>query len=170
MENHTPAADAALCYQCGKCTASCPAAPEMTMPPHRAMHLLALGREDRLRGENTVWMCASCFTCAMRCPNDIDIPGLFDDLRSRWRLGGGACARPEALAFHTCFLRDVKRRGRVHELRMMGEYNLAVRAPFRNAVLALRLFAKRRLRLLPPRRVRGFRHWVKQHPGKSGQA
>jgi heterodisulfide reductase subunit C len=155
-----PNKDAALCYQCAKCSAGCPSAFAMTMPPHQAMHLLALGREDRVRAENTVWMCSACCTCATRCPNDIDIPGLFDELRARWDLHPNECPAPEVLSFHRGFLRDLKRRGRVHELRVMGEHNLAVRQPLRNVSLGLRLFSKGRLRLAPPPRVRGFRRWV----------
>jgi heterodisulfide reductase subunit C len=124
------------------------------------MHLIALGQEQRLRGENTVWMCAACNTCATRCPNDIDIPGVFDDLRAQWKSGSEECPTPEVLRFHDSFLRDLKRRGRVHELRVMGEYNLAIHEPLHNAPLALRMLLKGRLRLLPPRRVKGFRRWV----------
>jgi heterodisulfide reductase subunit C len=132
----------------------------MTMLPHRAIHLLALGQESRVRRENTVWLCAGCFTCATRCPNSIDIPGIFDSLRAHWELSPPECPAPEVLGFHTSFLRDVKRRGRVHELRALGEYYLAIRDPLRNAPLALRLLRKGRLRLLPPRRVKGFRRWI----------
>ncbi len=132
----------------------------MTMPPHQVMHLLALGQEERVRGENTVWMCAACCTCATRCPNDIDIPGLFDQLRARWNPGLKGCPAPRVLSFHRSFLRDLKRRGRVHELRVMGEHNLAIRQPLHNASLALRLLSRGRLRLAPPPHVKGFRRWV----------
>jgi heterodisulfide reductase subunit C len=153
---------AAACYQCAKCSAGCPAAPEMTVLPHRAMHLIALGQEQRLRGENTLWLCAACNTCATRCPNDIDIPGVFDTLRSGWVSASVPCPAPQVLRFHESFVRDLKRRGRVHEVRVMGEYNLAIRDPLHNAPLAVRMLLKGRLRLLPPRRVKGFRRWIKR--------
>ena len=141
----------------------------MTVPPHRAMHLIALGLEPRLRSENTVWMCAACHTCATRCPNDIDIPGVFDELRARWASGSWECPAPEVLRFHKSFIRDLKRRGRVHELRVMGEYNLAIGDPLHNAPLALRMFMKGRLRLLPPRHVKGFRRWILKRSGMQQQ-
>ena len=158
---------AALCYQCAKCSAGCPAASRMTLPPHQAIHLVALGQESRLRPENTIWMCAACFTCATRCPNNIDIPGIFDQLRAAWAHPARECPEPEALEFHKSFLRDLKRRGRVHELRVLGEYNLAVREPLRNARLALRLFRKGRVSLLPPRNIRGFHRWITRQSHKS---
>jgi heterodisulfide reductase subunit C len=141
----------------------------MTMLPHRAIHLLSLGQESRLRRENTIWLCAACFTCATRCPNDIDIPGVFDHLRARWKHPAEECPSPEVLKFHNSFLRDLKRRGRVHELRVMGEYNLAIRDPLRNARLALRLFRKGRIRLLPPGHVKGFHRWITSQPKNSPQ-
>src|SRR5512136_597899 len=86
MDPRSPREQAALCFQCAKCSAGCPAAAQMSMLPHRAIHLLALGQESRVRRENTVWLCAACFTCATRCPNNVDIPGIFDLLRARWKL------------------------------------------------------------------------------------
>ena len=136
------------------------------MPPHRVMHLLALGREDRVRDENTVWMCAACFTCGIRCPNEIDIPGVFDELRARWTDRSEACPVPATLSFHRGFVRELKRRGRVHELRLMGEYNLAIRTPFRNIALAWQMFRKGRLRILPPRAVKGFHQWITRQSQK----
>jgi heterodisulfide reductase subunit C len=132
----------------------------MTMLPHRAIHLIALGQEARLRLENTVWLCVGCFTCATRCPNAVDIPGIFDRLRARWTLPAQECPSPDTRSFHVHFLRDVKRRGRVHELRVLGEHYLAIRHPLREAPLAWRLLRKGRLRLAPPRRVKGFHRWI----------
>jgi heterodisulfide reductase subunit C len=167
MNDEFSTTGAALCYQCAKCSAGCPAATGMTMLPHRAIHLVSLGQESRVRPENTIWLCAACYTCASRCPNDIDIPGVFDRLRSRWKDPAASCPEREVLEFHKSFLRDLKRRGRVHELRVMGEYNLAVRDPLRNARLALRLLRKGRVRLLPPNKIKGFHRWISSQSSNS---
>jgi len=50
----------------------------MTMLPHRAIHLIALGREAGQRHKNTVWLCAGCRTGATQCPDAVDIPGIVD--------------------------------------------------------------------------------------------
>ena len=151
-----------LCYQCGKCSAGCPVAEDMDLLPHRLMHSLAVGREERALRAKTIWLCAGCFTCAVRCPNDIDITTVMDELRQKAVARGIPCPVPEVLAFHEAFLRDVARRGRVHELRMMAEYNLRTGRPFRNARLAPKMLRTRRLRLLPPRRVKGFNRWLRK--------
>jgi heterodisulfide reductase subunit C2 len=151
-----------LCYQCAKCSTGCPVSDEMDMLPHQIIHLMSLGMEDRALRAKTIWMCAGCYTCAVRCPNDIDITSVMDDLRERAIAEGLPCPLPETLAFHKTFLRDVARRGRVHELRMMGEYNLRTKRPFHNADLGPKMFFKGRLHLLPPRAVEGFKRWMKK--------
>jgi len=134
----------------------------MDILPHQAMHLLALGQEERVMRSQMLWMCAGCYGCASRCPNDIDITGVWDDLREKAVAAGVTCPKPEALMFHQAFLKDVSRRGRVHEPRMMGEFNLKTRRPFHNASLGPKMFFKGRLNLLPPKRVRGFKRWMKK--------
>jgi len=156
---HTPTPS--LCYQCAKCSTGCPVAGEMDMLPHQVIHLLSLGMEERALRTKTIWICAGCYTCAVRCPNDIDVTDVMGALRGRAVAEGIACPLPEALVFHRNFLRDVGRRGRVHEMRMMGEYNLRIGQPLNNADVGRKMFFKGRLRLFPPRAVRGFRRWMK---------
>jgi heterodisulfide reductase subunit C2 len=151
-----------LCYQCGKCSAGCPVAEEMDILPHRLMHYLGLGMEDKALRSNTIWMCAGCFTCAVRCPNDIDITSVMDGLREEAIKSGIPCPKPNVMKFHRTFLGDVARRGRVHELRMMGEYNLRSGDPLHNAQLAPKMLLRRRLHILPPKRIKGFKSWLKK--------
>lgn len=150
------------CYQCAKCSAGCPVAEEMELLPHQVMHLLALGMEERALKANTIWMCAGCFTCAVRCPNDIDITSVMDDLRAKACELGIPCPKPDVLTFHRAFLGDLARRGRMHELRFMGEYNFRTGKPFHNVKLAPKMLAKGRLPVLPPRRLKGFRGWMRR--------
>lgn len=68
------------CYQCGKCSGSCPFAAEMDLGPRKLISYLMDGRTEVLNSE-TIWICASCFTCVVRCPNDIDIAAVCEALR-----------------------------------------------------------------------------------------
>ncbi len=69
------------CMQCGTCSGGCPMVEVLQITPRQVMHLSALGQEKRLAGANTIWMCASCNTCAVRCPRGIDIPKVMEALR-----------------------------------------------------------------------------------------
>jgi len=68
------------CYQCGICTGSCPFAAEMDLGPRRMLAYLMEGRTEILES-NTPWICASCFQCVVRCPNDIDIAAVSEAIR-----------------------------------------------------------------------------------------
>ncbi|MFC1496910.1 4Fe-4S dicluster domain-containing protein [Verrucomicrobiota bacterium] len=151
-----------LCYQCAKCSSGCPVADKMDILPHQLIHLLSLGMEDRVLKANTIWICAGCFTCAVRCPNDIDITSVMDELRHKAIKLGIKSPIPSVMTFHKAFITDILRRGRIHELRMMGEYNLRSGKPLNNISLAPKMFLKGKLHLLPPKAVNGFRKWIKR--------
>ncbi len=161
-ETGKTAENPSLCYQCAKCSAGCPVAEDMDMLPHEVMHRLAIGQEDKTLRANTIWMCAGCFTCAVRCPNDIDITTVMDELREKAVAQGIECAKKDVLTFHKSFIRDLSRRGRIHELRLMGEYNLLTGKPLKNAELAPKMLLSGRLKLLPPKAIKGFADWIKK--------
>ena len=69
------------CYQCQKCSAGCPVAFAMDYKPNQVMQMVLLGMKERVLSCKTIWVCASCYTCSTRCPNDIDIAGVMDWLR-----------------------------------------------------------------------------------------
>jgi heterodisulfide reductase subunit C len=154
--------NASLCYQCSKCSAGCPLAEEMDLLPHQVIHLLSLGQEDEVLRSNTMWMCAGCYTCATRCPNDIDITTVMDEARAKAIEKGIECPNPDVLTFHKCFIRDIGRRGRIHEMRMMAENNIRKGKPFDNAELGRKMFFKGRLKILPPKSLPGFKRWMKR--------
>jgi heterodisulfide reductase subunit C len=49
--------------------------------PNQIIRLVQLGDEDALEG-NTIWLCASCFTCATRCPKGVDLSKVMEALRT----------------------------------------------------------------------------------------
>ncbi len=69
------------CIQCGKCSASCPASEGMDILPHQVIRLLQTGELDKVIESETLWSCASCFTCSERCPRDIDIANVLEAVR-----------------------------------------------------------------------------------------
>jgi heterodisulfide reductase subunit C len=68
------------CYQCGTCSAGCPFVDEMDLSPDEVIRYVILDRNEVLNSK-TIWLCSSCFTCAERCPRDINITKIMESLR-----------------------------------------------------------------------------------------
>ena len=69
------------CYQCGKCSAGCPAVSEMDILPNQIIRYAQLGFKDELLQSKSIWVCASCFTCNARCPKGINIAEVIEAIR-----------------------------------------------------------------------------------------
>jgi len=71
----------ASCLQCGTCSGTCPLSFYMDFGPRRVIALVREGfREDVLRCQ-TIWLCASCYSCAVHCPREIHITDLMYSLK-----------------------------------------------------------------------------------------
>jgi heterodisulfide reductase subunit C len=146
------------CYQCGKCTAGCPIAYAMEVPPHEIIRLVQLGREKEALSSHTIWLCASCETCTSRCPKNIDVVAVMDALRILALRQGRAGVEKEITLFHKLFLKGVERFGRVGELGLIGKYNLLTLNPLRDWRLGKKLLAKGKLKLKVPK-TKGLREF-----------
>lgn len=69
-----------LCDQCGTCSGGCPFITEMDVNPSQIMRQVMLGQKD-IMNTKTMWICASCFTCTVRCPRDLDVSKVSEALR-----------------------------------------------------------------------------------------
>ncbi len=69
------------CYQCGKCSAGCPAVSDMDILPNQIIRFAQLGLKDELLASRAIWICASCMTCNSRCPKGINIAEVIEALR-----------------------------------------------------------------------------------------
>jgi heterodisulfide reductase subunit C len=70
-----------LCYQCGMCSAGCPMAFAMDLLPNQIIRLAQLGFEEDIAKSKTIWICASCMTCTVRCPRGINVGKVMETLR-----------------------------------------------------------------------------------------
>lgn len=71
------------CYQCGECSAGCPLSAEMDVLPNQVIRFLQLGQEEDVMAAQSPWLCASCFTCYVRCPKEVDIASIMEAVRLR---------------------------------------------------------------------------------------
>jgi heterodisulfide reductase subunit C len=71
------------CFQCGTCTSDCPVARYSdTYRPRQIIHMAQLGLRDRVLNSDTLWLCAACFTCTDRCPQDVEVASVIRVLRN----------------------------------------------------------------------------------------
>lgn len=73
--------DVNACIQCGRCTAGCPVVSAMDVMPREIMLHLQNGREQEVLESKTPWICATCFTCAARCPRELDLSRIMEAVR-----------------------------------------------------------------------------------------
>jgi heterodisulfide reductase subunit C len=137
------------CYQCGKCTAGCPIAAEMDLPPNQVMRFLQLGLGDVPLRSKTIWLCASCETCTTRCPRELDPAAVMDALRILALQKRVPLPMRAVPFFNRTFLRLIRKYGRVFEMELIGRFNTGTLHFFKDMTKAPKLFFKGRLKLWP---------------------
>jgi heterodisulfide reductase subunit C len=143
------------CYQCGKCSAGCPVGFAMDLLPNQVIRMVQLGLKDEALSCSTIWLCASCETCAARCPREIEIVKVMDALRRRARREDYSIPVREVPVFISTFLGTVKRFGRLYEAGFVGAYNLLSGHITKDINKAPGMILKHKIALTPPR-VKGM--------------
>lgn len=69
-----------LCIQCGTCSASCPNANRMDHTPRKLIAMARAGMREEVLSSNSMWLCASCYLCTVRCPREIKITDIMHAL------------------------------------------------------------------------------------------
>jgi heterodisulfide reductase subunit C len=144
------------CYQCGKCTAGCPVAGQMDIPPTRLIRLLQLGDSDSALRASSIWQCVSCQTCTTRCPKSVDCAGVLDALRQlAFERGTASPDERRTVLFQKAFLDNIRRHGRLNEIELIAAFKGAVflrdrslRFLFSDAGLAPQLQKRGKLHLI----------------------
>jgi heterodisulfide reductase subunit C len=134
--------------QCGTCTGSCVVANWMDYGPRGIFALLAAYQDQEALASETIWLCASCYSCAARCPRDIPITSLMAELRQQAIQQGPR----RDTAYNRTFLGIVRRHGRMFEAELMIRFGpsdplgLLAQAP-----VGLKMLQKGRLAFTPCR-------------------
>ena len=145
----TSGLDINVCYQCKKCTSGCPVAYAMDYTPAQLMHAIRLGLKDLVLNSATIWLCASCETCATRCPQEVDITKVMDTLRIMAVRAGIKPKVGDVTAFHRTGLNNVRFFGRMYELGLIGMLKLSTGQYTKDMGLGIKMLKKGKLKLLP---------------------
>ncbi|MDZ7368376.1 MAG: 4Fe-4S dicluster domain-containing protein [candidate division KSB1 bacterium] len=115
------------CIQCGTCSGSCPVSYAMDFSPRQVVALFRAGAIETLLRSRTIWVCASCYHCTVRCPAEIKITDLLYALK---RIAIERKIFPHKFPVYMLsesFVDMVKTYGRNHELGLLRKYFLRTR-------------------------------------------
>lgn len=120
--------------------------------PNQIIRMIQLGMEKQVLSSRTIWLCASCLTCTVRCPREIDVAEIMDYLRRcAYKKGVIPIEETEIPLFNKIFLRNIELFGRLYEMGLIGMYNILSGEFFKDMALAPKMFLKRKIGILPPR-------------------
>jgi heterodisulfide reductase subunit C len=69
------------CIQCGTCTGSCPVSYTMDITPREIIALFRAGDIESILSSRTIWICASCYACTVRCPQGVQLTDILYSLK-----------------------------------------------------------------------------------------
>jgi len=142
------------CIQCGTCTGSCPVSYAMDLSPREVIARFRAGDIETILRSRTIWICASCYACTVRCPVEIKITDLLYALK---RVAMEKHIRPRQFpvyALSEAFVRNVRMFGRNYEIGLLTEFflrSLKWVDLIRMAPLGWKMLRTGRLGLLPER-------------------
>jgi len=71
------------CFQCGKCTATCPIRRfDEVYRPREIVRAALLGLKEIVLTSDIIWLCAFCYSCTERCPQGVRLTDVIRALRN----------------------------------------------------------------------------------------
>ena len=112
------------CIQCGTCSASCPTSYAMDYTPREVIAALRAGMLDRVLKSNTIWLCASCYSCTVRCPSGIKLTDMMYELKRLAIDFGLTQENAKAPIVAKLFVDMVNKNGRTAEIPLVSKFML----------------------------------------------
>ena len=139
------------CIQCGTCTGTCPVSYTMDITPRQTIALFRAGHLEDILQSRTIWICASCYACTVRCPQGIKVT---DTMYALKRLAMNRRIYPPKFPVHTlskAFMANVYKYGRNYELGLGIRYLLKSNfwKLFGTAGFGLAMMRRGRLAVIP---------------------
>jgi len=144
------------CIQCGTCTGSCPVSYTMDVTPREVIALFRARDIESILSSRTIWICASCYACTVRCPQGVQVTDILYALK---RLAIEQEIFPKRFPVYSLsksFVYFTNRYGRSYEPGLILAYFLKTN-PFKlfgMVTLFLKLILKGRIGFLP-KKIKG---------------
>lgn len=146
------------CMQCGTCTGSCPTSHAMQYTPRKLIALIRANQREKVLESLDIWKCASCYTCAARCPRGIKFTDIMYILKNlAWQEQAKNTNKKydkdkNVVVFYRSFQELINKRGRMNETELIMKYSLKTNPVklMEFAPLGMKMFFKGRIGILPP--------------------
>ncbi|HYL82479.1 MAG TPA: 4Fe-4S dicluster domain-containing protein [Candidatus Acidoferrum sp.] len=137
------------CIQCGTCSATCPVSHYMDYTPRRVIAMVREGFRYEVLNSQTIWLCASCYSCTVECPREIKITDVMYALKQEAISQGVYPKRFPIPVLAREFFRGVEQHGRSSEGLLMVKFYLKTNPleMLKNVTVAWRLWRTGRLSL-----------------------
>ena len=140
-----------VCLQCGTCSGACPVSYAMDITPRQMVALFRAGRIEDILHSSAIWLCASCYSCTVRCPAGIRVT---DSLYALKRIAMEKHIYPSGFHVHNLskfFTNNIFRYGRNYELGLGFRYFFStdIVKLFSNFGFGLSMMRKGRLGAFP---------------------
>jgi heterodisulfide reductase subunit C len=137
-----------LCIQCGTCSATCPGVGR-GLSPRQIIGMVRAGMREEVLSSDSIWLCASCYLCTVRCPRDIKPTDLVHVLESLAARDGVSSKRSRTPPMYRIFIDSVRNNGRVHEAGLVTRFYMRTSplAALKMLPLAVTLFSHGRMQL-----------------------
>lgn len=110
------------CIQCGTCSGSCPTSYQMDHTPRQIINMIRANQKNQVLTSAAIWLCASCYSCTVRCPRGIEITELMYLLKSMSIKEKSLSAKHDSVAFYQIFTDIVGEAGRINEGKLVMNY------------------------------------------------
>jgi len=139
------------CIQCGTCTGACPVSYMMDVTPRQIVALFRAGHLQEILESRSIWICASCYSCRVHCPQGILVTDMMYALK---RLAIEKKIYPKSFpvyALSEAFINNVYHYGRNFEMGLAIRYFLKADPAklMANAAFGLDMMKRGRIAITP---------------------
>lgn len=139
------------CIQCGTCSGSCTTVERWEYTPRRIISMVRAGMKEEVLSSDSIWYCATCYLCTVRCPRDIKPTEIMYALQNLAIREGFKPKTARTPTLYRTFVEVVREKGRFYEFGFLFRYfrRTNLLAALQRLPLALTFFRHGQLSLRP---------------------